>query len=309
MKQVFIRHFTRNPLIWSLAVLFFALFIGCDKFEGEQTIPSYIRIENIGFVTDYASQGTEAQMLKDVWVYVDDDLIGGFEIPATIPVLAEGSHKLELRPGILLNGISDTRAPNPCFKPVIYSDFVLMPNSVLPVSGVSSYMDNTEFVWMEDFEDLSLAIHPGNKSDTGIFRTQPSNAPGAYIDLNSRFSGICYLDEENKFLELVSDDGNGKGFEFDRGDFVFLEMHYRFDADVLIGLYIEMIDGIIQDRAFLGVNNSEEWKKIYVNFTPIINETVDAVSYKIYFQSQHTQGDDTTVLMFDNLKLLTRPNL
>ncbi|NTV84545.1 MAG: hypothetical protein HGA23_09650, partial [Bacteroidales bacterium] len=79
---------------WLFGVLPVILMIsGCDKFEGGQTVPSYLKIDSIGFVTDNDLQGTNSQKITDVWVYVDDDLIGGFEMPATIPVLAEGIHK------------------------------------------------------------------------------------------------------------------------------------------------------------------------------------------------------------------------
>ena len=89
--------------------------MGCDKFEGDQTIPSYLKIDSLGFITDNDLQGTNNQKFADAWIYVDDDIIGGFEMPFTIPVLSEGMHKLEISPGIILNGISDTRAPYPCY--------------------------------------------------------------------------------------------------------------------------------------------------------------------------------------------------
>lgn len=282
---------------------------GCDKFEGDQTVPAYLRIDSIGFTTDYVTQGTRDQKLVDVWVYVDDDLVGGFELPATIPVLAEGRQKLELRPGIMLNGISDTRAPYPCIQPMIFEDFELIPDSAVEVYGVTDYYGNSEFRWMEDFEDASLAIHETTKSDTTINRTYPSGNPDAYINGESQFSGICYLDDGHDFMELVSDDGNGQGFVFDRGDFVFMEIHYKIDLPVLIGLYIKKFDGTIQDRSFLVLNDSDTWKKIYVNFTPIVNETVDAEDFKIYFQTQLPEGDNSAVILLDNLKLITRPNL
>jgi hypothetical protein len=281
---------------------------GCDKFDGDQTIPSYLQVDSISFTCDYSSQGTLDQNLVDIWVYVDDDLIGGFEMPATIPILSEGMHKLELRPGIKLNGISDTRAPYPCIEPIIYEDFTLIPDSTVKAGGTSTYMNNTQFVWMEDFEDPSLAIHETASSDTNITRTEAS-APGAFIDENSQYSGISHLTTTRDFLELVSDDGNGQGFVFDRGDFIFLEMNYKFDAPVLIGLYIELYTGTIEDRAFVVVNNSEDWKKIYINFTPIVNESVDAENFKIYFQAFLPAGDESASFMFDNLKLVTRPNL
>jgi hypothetical protein len=287
-----------------------ALFlIGCDKFEGDQTIPSYLKVDSLGFFTDNAVQGSDNQKFVDAWIYVDDDLIGGFEMPATIPVLVEGKHKLEIRPGIQLNGISATRAPYPCIESIKISDFYFAVDSVVHTTGTASYFSNTEFVWMEDFEDASLAILPSNNSDTGIYRTDPAGAPGAFIDEFSQYSGISYLDDNRKHLQLVSDDGNGEGFVIDRGDFIFLELNYRNNIPMVVGVYIKLTDNTIQERPFLIVNPSDDWNKIYVNFTPIVNETVDAVDFKIYLESQFDGLTGNGFIMLDNIKLVTRPNL
>jgi hypothetical protein len=285
------------------------LFTACDKFEGDQTVPAYLNIDSLGFYCDNDIQGSDNQKITDAWVFVDDDLIGGFELPTTIPVLKNGTHKLEIRPGIILNGIPDTRAPYPCIEPIRFEDFDFYSDSAVIAFGTTTYYDNTEFVWMEDFEDPSLAIHASVNSDTIIYITEPANAPGAFLDSHSQYSGISYVDNTHPFTQLVSDNGSGGGFVFDRGDYIFLEMNYRNNIPIVIGLYIELMDNTIEQRSFLIANPSDTWKKIYVNFTPIVNETTDAVNYKIYFEAYHPEGNETEFIMLDNLKLVTRPNL
>ena len=266
-------------------------------------------IDSLGFNSDNDVQGTASQKIVDAWVYVDDDLVGGFEMPALIPVLKEGLHKLEIRPGIKLNGISDTRAPNPCFQPVIVEEFKLVPDSTTRFYGVSKYYSNAEFVWMEDFEDASLSIIKSSNSDTGIVITSPAGSPDAFLDEYSRFSGICYLDKVNDYLELVSNDGNGQGFVFDRGDFIFLELNYHNNIPIEVGLYIKLMNNNVEDRSFLIVSTSENWNKIYINFTPIVNETADAVNFRIYFRGYLPNDAVSAFIALDNIKLVTRPNL
>lgn len=301
----------KNCLLnWSFPIAMAVFFLsGCDKFEGDQTVPSYLSIDSLGFITDNDIQGTSNQKIVDAWVYVDDDLIGGFELPVIIPVLVEGKHKLEIRPGIQLNGISDTRAPYPCIEPIIFNDFNFVIDSVVKAFGTTSYLSNAEFIWMEDFEDASLAIRKSANSDTGIVRTQPAGAPGAFIDDFSQHSGICYLDTARNYLQLVSDDGNGNGFVLDRGDFIFLELNYRNNIPLVVGVYIKLMDNTIEERPFLIINPSDEWNKIYVNFTPIVNETVDAVNYTIYIEALMTENSGSAFVTLDNIKLVTRPNL
>jgi hypothetical protein len=290
-------------------LLIVILLAGCDKFEGNQTIPSYLSVDTLGFLTDNELQGSKNQKIVDVWVYVDDDIIGGFELPAIIPVLAEGLHKLEIRPGIILNGISDTRAPNPCWKPIIYNSFNFIPDSIVPSTGTSTYYTNAEFAWLENFEDASLSIKRSQNSDTGIVRTQPAGAAEALLEEYSLFSGTSYLDGTHPYLQLVSDNGSDEGFIFDRGDFIFLELNYKNNIPLVVGVYIKLMDNTIEERSFLIVSPSEEWNKIYVNFTPIVNETVDAVSYTVYIEAQLPDGTDEAVVFLDNIKLVTRPNL
>jgi hypothetical protein len=294
-------------LIYLLPVIL--IIAACDKFEGEQTVPAYLSIDTIGFSTDNELQGTKSQHIKDAWVFVDDQIIGAFELPAIIPVLAEGTHKLEIMPGIILNGISDTRAPNPCWKPIIYDSFNFIPDSIVKTTGTATYYDNAVFVWMENFEDASLAIEQSQNSDTGIVRTQPAGSPDALLEEFSLFSGISYLDSNHPYLQLVSENGNDEGFIFDRGDFIFLELNYKNNIPVVVGVYITLMDNTVEERPFLVISPSEDWKKIYVNFTPIVNETVEALSYMVYIEAQLPDGTDEAVVLLDNIKLVTRPNL
>ncbi len=296
---------TKSFLPSIIAVL---LLSGCDKFEGSQTVPSYLKIDSISFQCNVDLQGTSNQNFTDAWVYVDDNLIGGFEMPATFPVLAEGSHKLEIRPGIKLNGISDTRSPYPCVQPFIISNFSFVPDSIRKVSVNSTYYSNAEFVWMENFEDPSLAIRKSQNSDTGIVRTSPADAPEAFLDDFSHYSGISYLDADRNYLQLVSDNGSGTGFVFDRGDFIFLELNYKNNIPLVVGVYITKMDNTILDRPYLVINPSDDWNKIYVNFTPVVNEETDAVDYTIYLAAQFNLTTGSAFIMLDNIKLVTRPN-
>jgi len=290
-------------------LLVFLLLAGCNKFEGDQTVPAYLQFDSLGFFTDYAAQGTASQNFMDVWLYVDDDIIGGFEMPVKIPILASGKHKVEIRPGIILNGISDTRAPYPLIKPIILSDYNLIIDSVQVIYDGTTYLDNVEFVWMEDFENPNLLLIRANASDTGIVRTSPANAPGAYLDPFSEYSGISHLDHDRSYLLLVTEDGTGQGYVIKRGDFVFLEMHYNINLPLVIGAFIQKKDNSIQKRSFLILNPTDSWKKIYVNFTPMVNETTDADNYKIYFEADKNMISGDGIVMLDNMKLVTRPNL
>jgi hypothetical protein len=283
---------------------------GCDKFEGGQEVPAYLDIREIQFTADNQTQGTDKQNITDAWVYVDDQLVGGFEIPAVFPVLASGPHKVEIRAGIKLNGISDTRAPYPLAKPIILEGFDFEVDSILPVSGLETeYLSNVEFHWMEDFEDQNLSLKANSGSDTNIYRTSPPGSPDAFVDEYSLFSGLAVLEGQRSYLLIESDDGNGEGFVLDKGDFIFLEVHCKTGIPLLVGMAIRYTSGEIERRPYIYLNSSEDWNKVYINFTPVVNESAGAENFKIYFEAAQGDGASATRIMLDNIKLLSRPNL
>lgn len=77
--------------------------ISCKKTD---LVPSYIHIEKIDVSTVYELYGSDSHKITDAWVYVDGDLQGIYELPATFPILATGQHTIMVRPGIKLNGIA-----------------------------------------------------------------------------------------------------------------------------------------------------------------------------------------------------------
>jgi hypothetical protein len=282
----------------------------CEKFDGDQTIPAYLKVDAVDFNTDYSTQGTEKQKITDVWIYVNDQVIGGFEMPTQFPVLNEGPCKIEIRPGIILNGISSTRADYPYFQPIIFEDFNLVPDSVISLENLETvYRNNTVFVWKEDFEDAALAIKPSAGSDTGIFRTEPADNPVAFLDENSSFSGMITLDASRPYMMLESDSGEEGGFDLREGNFIFLEIHVKSDVDVTFGMLINQQNQFIEKRPYIGVRASEEWNKIYVNYTPIVLESTGAVYFIIYLEAFWDGTSEESKIYLDNIKLLSRQNL
>ena len=54
-------------------------------------------------------QGEMTHNFSDVWVYVDNKVIGVFELPCKIPVLVSGAAKVQLYPTVRNNGIASTK--------------------------------------------------------------------------------------------------------------------------------------------------------------------------------------------------------
>lgn len=298
-------HFTL-PVWFKLFVIvtFFGLLsMSCNKFDGDQTVPSYLRIDTVILQSDYYTQGSNTHNITDSWVYVNDQLYGVFELPALFPVLQLGSQKLEIRPGIMLNGISGTRVPYPFYMPYTLKEFNFIEDSVRLVKPTSKYYNTAIFAWIEDFENAGLSLTASASSDTSIYKTEPRNSPEALINQYSAYSGKITLDQEHKDFELTS----FNSFVLPRnGAPVFLELDYKCDLPFLVGMYASE-NGTVVSIPLIVVNSSETWNKIYINLGPNVTDHTEASNYRIFFQS-NIDDEEKAVFFLDNIKLIYRPN-
>lgn len=292
----------------SLRRIIFSLFAGlsfltssCYKFEGGQTVPAYLHIEPFVFTTDFVTQGSNTHKITDAWVYVNDQLIGVYELPATIPVLQTSTQRLNISPGIKLNGISATRVPYPFYKPFNLTSFNFIPDSVQTIYPNTSYQDNLHFAWMEDFEGVSNSFEKTNSSDTTMMVTSPANNPEAWISPYSSFSGMVKLDTAHKLFQAAS------FFSYvlpGKGKPVFLELDYKCDHEFLVGLIAKTASNNLL-LPLVVVNKSDTWNKIYINLGPNITEYNTAEYFKIFFEAA-LDTEDQASLYFDNIKLIYR---
>ena len=306
--------------VLTLVLLFNAIvFSSCQKFSGDQTVPAYIRIDSISITTNYEEQGAPTHNITDAWVYINNEAIGAYELPAVFPVLARGITEVRVDPGIELNGIAGLRSPYPFYEPIIQdvelvegeevnlnSDTLFMGSEYVPYTMVAKYYDNLVFVWMEDFEDPSISLDSTTKSLTDISRTQPANNPEAFIAAYSKYSGLMLLDEDKYLIDVATNVGNNDGFILPQvGEYVFLELDYKNNNYFTTGFYVKEMSQIIQ-HPVLNMNHSSEWNKIYVNLTPGVSSQVGAIDFNIFFGAFIESGVEEPRILIDNIKLIHR---
>jgi len=274
-------------------------FNGCYKFEGDQTVPAYLKIDSINLETYYPDQGSNSHKITDVWAYLDDNLIGVFELPALFPVLAKGKHKLQLKAGIKLNGISSTRVPYPFYLPINYEDFEFYEDSVqIPGNMVTTYYPGLTFAWMEDFEQSGLTIDETSISDTVIVRTRE----GAFITPNSKYSGVVHLTEDRPVYSAVSYDLYPMPKQ---GSPTMLELNYKTDNLFNAGLLIQEGNQIIKVPLVI-MAHSPEWNKIYINLGPNLSLHPNASGFKVLIEAGLELGKPSATIYLDNIKMIYR---
>lgn len=279
-------------------------FSSCNNFEGSQEIPAYIHVDTFLLTTNYEIEGAASHKITDVWLYIDNNLQGCYEMPATIPVLERGKHKITIYPGIKLNGISSTRTINPFYKPYIIEELELEEKVIDTIHPSTTYYSKDEstleFAFKDDFE-RQIFVEDSNGSDTAIIRTD-RDAPERWDDEfnNSHYSGYVWLgDTINNFCFTSTELRDLPN----QGNSIFLEIDYKCTEVFEVGLYAKISQMEIIPLVY--VNPSPTWNKIYINIGPSITDTKDAEYFKFYIAGMIDENSEAEYY-FDNLKLVYR---
>lgn len=296
-----------------LAVTFLAAVLpSCKDFEGPQTVPSYIRIDTLGLSCDYYTYGANTHHFIDAWLYIDDDLIGSFELPATIPVLKEGTHRVSVLPGIARDGIKDYRPYYPFVAPV-ETTVNLVRDSVVRLFPVFNYFpngDNLHVRWMEDFDSGSITMQATSQSDVDVLRV---SGPLAWHDpegVHSTYSGKVVLNSDTTQFCIATNE------EFTdlptKGSACMLEMDYKCSDTCAVGLFY-MQNYTVNQLQILRLRPTgesgvepERWNKIYVNLGPYLVDNEDSDYFKLYLSSWYRRNDGPQYFYYDNLKIIYR---
>jgi hypothetical protein len=149
-----------------LLALILVVFLFCQCTE-KGSVPGYIRIDQVKVDGEY-NPG-----IYDAWVYVNDYLIGVYELPANIPIIATDEAKISIGAGIKVNGLSGNRARYPFYN-FYTTTRDLDEAKTIELSPSVSYYSWTNFLMRENFEKAELQLTIGsededNQTDTVLF--------------------------------------------------------------------------------------------------------------------------------------------
>ena len=272
-----------NSRITYKIFIFLFIFISCEK---DDKIPSYLKVNNVNL--NYNQNfGSITENITDVWVYIEDNLQGVYEIPVEFPVLEEGIKNIRLKAGIKANGIASTRIQYP-----FYSSFLdtinLVKDETIEIFPTFSYNDAFDAI-IEDFENSGTTV------DSTI---------------SSEIDFTIVNEDENKyaFAEIVSPLIN---FEIATQDLtlpqqgapVYLELDYKSSTEFLVGMYINFPQDVVKSE-LVWVTSKQDWNKIYINLTQTVSESIGAQSFKVFFNMRRNDPSSNEEISLDNIKVL-----
>jgi len=278
--------------LYNLFLILGIIFNSCSKENYEAPIPTYISIDPITLTTNLATQGSASSNITDAWVYIDDNLIGVYELPARFPVLKEGLVNLKVYAGIKDNGIAASRSRYLLYAP--YSEQInLVKGETIKILPQVTYDAGVKFTWLEDFESASLTFLYSTGNDTIINKTTTDVKEGLY-------SGRVYLTTAMDFFEATS-----VGFSNlpHSGTPIYLELDFKTNEPLLIGVYLDA-----NQYSMMTLNVTSTWKKIYINLTETIAIKPNATEVKVFFGIQENSSNPfvstNPEIFLDNIKLV-----
>ena len=266
----------------------------CSKTKYKADIPTYLEINSIDLTTDSVVEGSDSHGITDAWVFVDDISVGTFELPASIPVLGEGVHRMTVFAGIKVNGVSTDRGIYPFYQSYeIYLD--LDPGAINTLSPTVSYYSGIEFAWKEDF-DLGHSMVKSGLSDTMFVLMSVDTL--AALGLTS---AVVYLDQSNPYFEARTSQGY---FTPPSGFSVYLEISYKTENQFSVGVFKNTFTGTERVNPFLNIRANSAWNTLYIDLTDYLVVHTDAISFEVYFSATLETGLTSSTIYIDNAKLI-----
>jgi len=283
-----------------LFVILIAFMGSCELINPDENEPVYMSVDSFAFdVTPTLPEmgPSTSTKIKDVWVFVDNEIQGIYELPAYFPILNSGSKSVALLPGILLNGISTTRSPYPFYQPY-FDTLEFIPGTEIHVDPTYNYFSSAICKWCEDFEGAGFSLTKTNTSDTSMYQTP-------YMGDNTVFEGVgasvIYLDSNKDFFEIAST----TEYELPKsGNPVYLELDYKIDEEMIVGMFVTQ-PGSVDQFPVITLNPTTKWNKIYIELGFIITDYPNASGFKIFFAGfKNPNIAGTASFYIDNIKLV-----
>ena len=293
-------HFHRSIFMAYRYLLFLGLLLSaCVKNNPD---PAWLEVSEWTLEANPALNGEEGQLthkITDAWVYVDEQLIGVFEVPFKIPILTEGSASIRLYPTIRVNGVAATKMRNEHMVPFETSG-VFIKNQTLTIAPKTNYRDDVTF-WIEDFEDINVRL------------TDDPNTSSANLILvnytlkwfNGNYYGKVALNAQDSMW--VAYTNQDQQLSIPKNKQAMLEIDYCNSVPFTNYLLFVNSNGT-NENPMITMNKSPltalRWKKIYIYLSEVITAGPNNTNYVQAFRAFHDATIPNNFILIDNIKVV-----
>lgn len=286
----------KKIILLSLLALIYMQFNSCELIDEPEQIPSYIQIDTMNVQLRNTMEGTKSHNIKDAWLFVNNQLVGPFELPMKAPVLEEGEQLVEVFAGIDDNGIISLPEVYPFYDRYRITR-TLKRGETITVEPNILYNDDTKFAFIEDFELGILFGADLDGNDNTRIEIEASNP------FEGQRSGIIHLNAENSIFEHGTANFYDLYDETNINAPIYMELNYKNNIPFEVGVIGYDNNAVVEKVYIAGMNPSDEWNKIYVNMTFDVSR-MKGDSYQIVIRAAKGQDIENGEIFLDNIKLL-----
>jgi hypothetical protein len=271
------------------------LFYSCNIINPAEEIPTYIQIDSVQVKPTLTSKhGSVNHKITDVWVYYNRDIVGPFELPARIPILAKDQGQIQILAGIYQDGLSVTRIRYPFFTVDTFS-FKASPAEIIKHTPIFNYRtaDTPGISYLiEDFEQGNIFAKRYN-NDTTVVRT---NTAGEVFE--GDWSGLIRFNDTMDNAESIT----SQSYNLPPNREAYLEINYKSDLAFDIGTEI-LYQGTYVNTTIISLKSTKQWNKVYVKLGGFA-DTFQGGSFKFAFKVNKPSGVGSASVYLDNFKII-----
>jgi len=281
-------------------LLFLGLILGaCVKNNPD---PAWLEVTEWMLEANPTLNGEDGQLthnLTDAWVYVDEQLIGVFEVPFKIPILKEGSASIRLYPTIRVNGIAATKMRNEHMVPFEVTG-VFVKNQTLSFAPITHYKDNVN-IWTEDFEDINIKL----TDDPNTSSASLTLANDSLKWFNGNYYGKVLLSAQDSMW--VAYTNQDQQLTIPKNKQAMLEIDYCNSVPFTNYLLFVNSNGT-NENAMVTMNKtpltSLRWKKVYILLSEVITAGPNNTNYVQAFRAFYDSTIASNLILIDNIKVV-----
>ena len=272
------------------------LLTSCDLINPEEDLPVYVEITNPRVRVHPDENFLADVQVKDVWVYRNEEFVGIYPVPSTIPIFPGEQNNLSITGGVFLSGFSGFRGTYPFWRSIFF-EVNTVPVDTMSIQPIFEYFSPDTvllFAFEETFDGGSVGLKNNistSSSSVGIART--SSDP---FDKNA---GLARFNSTSTDMELVSttsfplpQNGNNR---------VFIELTYKNTVDFTVGLYHNGVNfSEVGGKVFYSAK--PDWNTIYIDVNDEIRSISQTVDFTLFIRA-NGQGEIGQIL-FDNIRIV-----
>ena len=261
---------------------------GCNVINPSEPVPTYIHIDSFRWDSAAATHGlARTYQVNTVWVYYNNNPIGEFDLPATFPVITNGTGQLSFYPGITVDGQNNFNTKYPFY---VSDTLTLAPQPGKKIT----YNPKTSF-----YSDIKDTVLSNFEFQTGF--SLCSGSVPLSLDPSSPLTGVINLNAATN--DTLSEDSSRINFPIPLNTQAYIELDYKNTVPFYLGMRAT-VGGVLTTKLYLaGIAPSDHWQKFYFAVADFAGQ-YKADYYQLYIKSSLDPGVASGQVLLKNIQFI-----